>query len=395
MRSMTRWLCALGLSAGVGLGLEAEAAPTMTSTAMLRVVSIARDLKDAATATDKRAADDVEIVRELTAPTVQRLERPRWITHRMVPRETLDQLALRYGVEEAWIRRWNELPEEGEVQLKRRAKIKIRTDRIPPPREEIRYTAGPDDTWWRIAVKHGVDSRDLRAYNWNLGKLEPGEELKIWIDPVVYHAIQSHRPNGALDVRPGGVSIGSPNEGRLVNAVQVPQSDLYTLRRPKSAYGTTHAVRELVSAMQRFRGRAGHDHQVNIVAMSRPRGGKLGTHKSHRTGRDVDIRLPLRTTVPRSLYPKPWRVDWLVTWELLRAFAESDEIVYVFLDYKMQRRVYRAAKAAGVDQDELRRVLQYPTGSRSGRGIVRHSPGHTAHFHVRFRCGPVELECVE
>lgn len=330
-------------------------------------------------------------------PVIQMLDRPRWIQHRIVPRETLRQIASRYRVEEAWIRRWNDLPPAGEIKLKKGKRLKVRTDRIPPPREKVTHVVEEGETWWRIAVAHGVDSRDLRAYNWGGGRLEPGRELKVWEDPIVASAIARHVPatGSSLDVRPGGISIGSPNDGRLVNGVRLPDSELYTLRRPRSAYGTSHAVRQVIAALEQFRAQVGYAHQVNIVAMSRPRGGPLGEHKSHRSGRDIDIRLPLRTTVPRSLYPKPWRVDWLATWELLRGFADTGEVVYVFLDYKLQRRAYKAAKAAGVSQEELNRVLQWPRGSRSSLAVVRHSPGHVAHFHVRFTCGPIEVECIE
>jgi murein endopeptidase len=331
------------------------------------------------------------------APVIELLDRPRWIKHRIVPRESLAQIASRYAVEEVWVRRWNDLPETGDIKLKKGKRLKVKTARIPPPREKVTHVVEEGETWWRIAVAHGVDSRDLRAYNWGVGRLAPGKELQVWVDPIVASAIARHEPasGSSLDVRPGGISVGSTNDGRLVNGVRLPESGLYTLRRPRSAYGTSHAVKQVIAAMEQFRAQVGYAHQVNIVAMSRPRGGPLGEHKSHRSGRDIDIRLPLRTTVPRSLYPKPWRVDWLATWELLRAFADTDEVSYVFLDYRLQRRAYKAAKAAGVSQEELNRVLQWPRGSRSSRGVVRHSPGHVAHFHVRFTCGPIEVECIE
>jgi len=375
-----------------------EPGATEASVAPSSVSEVVASLRAAAKKAETRERDAVPSpLAPRAAPVIQILDQLRWIQHRIVPRETLQQIASRYRVEEVWVRRWNDLPETGEIKLKKNARLKIRTDRIPPPRKKVTHVVKEGETWWRIAVAHGVDSRDLRAYNWGVGKLAPGKELVVWEDPIVASAIASHEPvaGSGIDVRPGGVSIGSPNDGRLVNGVRLPGSELYTLRRPRSAYGTSHAVRQVVAAMEQFRAQAGYAHQVNIVAMSRPRGGPLGEHKSHRSGRDIDIRLPLRTTVPRSLYPKPWRVDWLATWELLRAFADTGEVVYIFLDYRLQRRVYKAAKAAGVSQEVLDRVLQWPRGSRSSRGVVRHSHGHVAHFHVRFRCGPIEVECIE
>ena len=116
------------------------------------------------------------------------VDKSRWIRHHVRPRESLSQIAYRYGVTVSQLRRWNpkELPGDS-VKLKPKQKLRVWTDRTLPPRTQIHHTVGPDDTWWRIAVAHGVDSRDLRAYNWRRGmKLVPGEQVKVWIDPMVY-----------------------------------------------------------------------------------------------------------------------------------------------------------------------------------------------------------------
>ena len=92
--------------------------------------------------------------------------------------------------------------------------------------------------------------------------------------------------------------------------------------------------------------------------------------------------------------PKPHRIDWRATWELVKAFASTREVVYVFLEYKLQRRLFNAAEEAGASESERAELIQWPRGRYSGRGLVRHSPGHVGHIHVRFTCGPYEPECV-
>ena len=64
-------------------------------------------------------------------------------------------------------------------------------------------------------------------------------------------------------------------------------------------------------------------------------------------------------------------------------------------DYALQKEMYRAVKAAGVEPETIAKVLQYPRGYEARRGLVRHEPGHTQHVHVRFGCGPCEVECIE
>ncbi len=46
-------------------------------------------------------------------------------------------------------------------------------------------------------------------------------------------------------------------------------------------------------------------------------------------------------------------------------------------------------------EDDLAKIVQYPRGRAAHRGLVRHEPLHTQHLHVRFGCGPCEVECIE
>ena len=194
-------------------------------------------------------------------------------------------------------------------------------------------------------------------------------------------------------VRRGGVGIGSPNDGVLLNGVQIPEGSSYRLRFPKSAYGTTHAVEQFLAAMEVLGELEDAPARVAVGSMSRPRGGPLGTHQSHQTGRDLDLRLPRRAGVPSWQALKPSRVNWLGTWRLVQALARTD-VEVIFLDYGMQRRLYQAAEKAGASEEELATLLQYPRGRHARRGLVRHEDGHDKHLHVRFRCGPCETECV-
>jgi murein endopeptidase len=71
----------------------------------------------------------------------------------------------------------------------------------------------------------------------------------------------------------------------------------------------------------------------------------------------------------------------------------SGAVETIFLDYRVQRKLYRIAKASGASRQLLDQVFQYPRGSRSNFGIVRHSGGHEGHIHVRFACGAFEPNC--
>ncbi len=318
---------------------------------------------------------------------------PKWIRHKVVPREDLVQIASRYHVAPWQLRGWNGLEPETD-RVKRGTRLQVRAERIPPPRQKIEYTVVEGDTWPKVAAALGVDSWDLRSYNWPYkGKMRPGTVLTAWVDPIVRDWIAGGgTPASESDaVRRGAVSIGTPDHGTLLNGVRIPDGRVYRLRYPKTSYGTTHAVRQVVKAFEIFEATTSYRGKVALGSMSSLKGGPLGHHKSHQTGRDLDIRLPRRVGVPGYLTLTPKRVDWNAAWDLVKALAQTD-VVVVFLDYKRQKNLHRAAVAAGATEDELR-LLQYPRGPWSGAALVRHYAGHDQHMHARFGCGPCETEC--
>lgn len=337
------------------------------------------------------ASDEPELA------TVEPLPKRRWIDHARISRETLVQIAARYDVSVEELCEWNGLQPQGPLP-KRGRKLRVKARRAPPARKRIEYETVEDDSWRSIALRHGVDARDLRAYNWPYrGKTAPGHKLVVWVDPIVHAWIAAGPdPVEAADtgeIHRGAVGVGPPHAGRLLNGARIPDGPGYELRLPRSGYGTTHAVQQVVAAMALFHESSRYGSNLELGAMSRPAGGDIGTHKSHQTGRDLDIRLPRRETVPAYLELTLRRVDWAVTWDLVRALAETD-VEVIFLDYDAQKRLYRAAKELGAKREELSSTLQYPRGRAAVRGLVRHADGHAQHIHVRFSCGPYETECV-
>lgn len=334
--------------------------------------------------------------RALEPPIGVTTPEPQWIEHRVAPRESLSQIGYRYGVSPRQLQAWNSrLARKG---LRKGMTLRVKTTLPAPSRTRVEHVAEPAQTWGSIAREHGARRKDVRAINvTTIGRtLESGETVVVFEDPVVMAGIAyDYAPPGPARAIPSGAySIGSPNEGELVNAVSIPPGPGYVLRYPKSAFGTTHAVRSTVTALEWFRRTTTYKGTIKLGAMSRVNGTKLGHHKSHQSGRDLDVTVPLREGIPTSLKPTRRRTDWLATYHLLQAFVSTGATTVIFLDYSAQKRVYRAAKKAGVPQRELEALLQYPRGRSASRGIVRDEPGHDRHFHVRFECGPYEPECV-
>lgn len=322
---------------------------------------------------------------------------PRWIVHESLPRDTIENVALRYGVSARELRRWNGMSPTGRLDSHAPKQLRVRAKRFPPPRERLVHVAAPGENWDSIGRRYGVFDRHLREWNRDeIGRtVEPGEHVTVWIEPMVRATMRVDLSvsDHAARISPGAHGIGTPQSGVLVAGVQVPAGEGYVRRYPNSTWGTTYAVRHLVETLDDFHQASGYRGTLMLGSMSFRHGGKIGSHISHRSGRDIDIRLPIRPGLPLSQEPTARHVDWDATWTLILEFAHSGAVQLIFLDYGVQRRLYRRAKAAGVSEALLAEILQYPRGSRSNAGMVRHSPGHDGHIHVRYACGPYEPAC--
>ena len=124
-------------------------------------------------------------------------------------------------------------------------------------------------------------------------------------------------------------------------------------------------------------------------------GGPMDGHKSHQSGRDVDMTYYQRGCREQCLGHRvaPSELDADRQWQLLRHWLQRDVVEFIFVDYSLQRPLYEAALASGATAAELARWFQYPRGSAFPTGIIRHTPNHANHVHVRFRCSDGELTC--
>lgn len=319
---------------------------------------------------------------------------PRWIEHTIVPRERLTQIAARYGVTAEQIRMWN----RGRLSrgLRKGHELRILANRIPPAQELVTYEAQEGESWGDIGEKFRVEPRVLKAWNWSARKLEPGDVLEVWIDPGAPWTVG--RKLGPWieppSISANSISRGRPGKGRLENGIQLPDSPLYTRRAPEVLYGSTHTLRALTRGIANFRHDTGYEGELVIGAISRRRGGRFKPHRSHQSGRDVDIRLPLLPGVPDPIGgPNPDEIDWYAAWGLMQALIDTEQVQYIFLEADLQRRLYEAARVMGYTHDELKVLIQWPYDYGGTVPIVRHSPGHDHHFHVRFGCAVDEPRC--
>jgi murein endopeptidase len=318
-----------------------------------------------------------------------------WVEHRVVPQEKYEDIGLRYGVSREEIVKWNKKRLGSKQWIYAGMKLKIWARKQAPPRQKIKYRVAFGDTWAEIATKFNVPVAHLRAWNKSVPKqFNAGTPLTIYTNPkAVAGTVDGRAPIPELSVRENGLAIGSPHRGKLANGVRLPDSKLYTVRDPDKAFGTSHAVKTIHSAIATFRRDTGYAGKVIIADLSKQGGGRMRPHKSHQVGRDADIRLPRKPGASQK-DGSPSTVDWDMSWQLIKAFIDTGQVEYIFLDYSRQKYLMQAARDAGVSGKDLERYLQYPQGSRKNKGVVRHSKGHNIHIHVRVKCAPGNSRCV-
>lgn len=193
-------------------------------------------------------------------------------------------------------------------------------------------------------------------------------------------------------------TVGAPWAGELRDATRLPDDERrYHLRRPWRAFGTRTTVAYVERAITDVRKSFPERHVIAIGDMSAKDGGRISGHRSHQSGRDIDIGLFYKSK-PAN-YPRDFVVataanlDCAATLALVRRFAETsddgDGVQMMFLDFDVQGILYRWAREHGVNERTLDRLFQFPHGRGAAAGLVRHVPHHDDHLHVRFKC-PVD-----
>lgn len=326
----------------------------------------------------------------------------KWVTHRVVPKETLDTIAARYGVTREAIIRWNNKKLGKKKWIYAGQKLRIHALIHAPPREKITYVIIKGDSWGKIADRFGVPTSHVKAWNPKVKGLIAGRSLKIYTNPKAPppglaggregEGGGTGAPIPEFHVRAGGIGIGAPNRGSLLNGVRLPDSDMVKILDEDKVWGTSHTIEQLQTAIATFRRDSGYAQPLTVSSISLKKGGRFRPHASHRTGRDVDIRLPRKPG--QSKGEAPSSIDWTMTWALVKALVETGQVEYIFVSWSRQKYLYRAAQSAGATRAELSKIVQYPKKPKERtKAVVRHAPGHTVHLHVRFTCTPGNSRC--
>ena len=219
-----------------------------------------------------------------------------------------------------------------------------------------------NDTLWSIARKFNLKTSYLARIN-NLdekGMLQPGTLLKV----------------------------RKRRDQPLMEGIQLPDGEGYVRLRPKRSWGTVGTIRIIQHVYREFMTRYPDSPPGYIGDLSRRNGGYLPPHVSHQKGTDVDVSYYKKNNKrTRGLeVVTAQTIDIEKTWELIRLFLNTGHTTAIFMDHKLQGVLHEHLVKLGYGEKMLKKTLQYPRPIAKRRGIIRHSPGHHHHLHIRFDC---------
>jgi murein endopeptidase len=182
----------------------------------------------------------------------------------------------------------------------------------------------------------------------------------------------------------GSLSLGRPSSGAVMNAVQMPEGQLWDLVDPGRSWGTQETIDYLVTAITAANAKMPMVHPMHIGHIGRPDGGHIRPHRSHQSGRDVDLSYYYLPERHIGWYQKANAVtlDRARTWTFIKTLITETDVEYIFMDRSVQKLLKEFALGAGEDPEWLATIFEL--GSRNPEPMIRAAWGHDTHMHVRF-----------
>jgi len=297
----------------------------------------------------------------LGGETVPESEEPGWSVVTILPGDTLESVAEKFGVTVTRLREWNEL-DDGNLALGRRLRLfsSVRGEE----RLKMRYRIKEQTTWRKLSNRYELPLRTLLALNKRKrgGVIKPGRRVTVFIRKSRW------------------------NRQFLDGGIQLREGPGLKVKHPEWAWGrpvTVRTIEQVARAVaEKFQGSA-------IVAgdLSKERGGRFPPHKGHKAGLDADLGLFVidKQFVIKFRNLKAEELDVERTWFMLSSFLATGRVERVLMDWRHQRRLYRFAVSQNVAEEQLAEYFQYPAKRWENKGIIRHFKGHRNHIHIRFK----------
>lgn len=177
----------------------------------------------------------------------------------------------------------------------------------------------------------------------------------------------------------GSMSVGFVHAGRLINGVPFPKDGNWTVVSPEASYGTRETVEQIAAAIREVTTRFPDAPPLRVNHLSRKDGGYLRPHKSHQSGRDIDLAFYYPTADPVRVKHRDKCINVGLNWALVRALVTNTDVQVILVDQRIKKVIHDYAVSIGEDRAWLDSIFNAGKDS-----IVQHAKRHRDHFHVRF-----------
>ena len=258
---------------------------------------------------------------------------------------------------------------------------------LVPLVDDVYYTVTePHQTVAQQAAKWGIASNVLTILNTGLKEntvLTPGQKILV---------------EARMSSEPVPYSSGKANRGRIRNARLMPEGEGYFLRNIRThEWGTNITIQSLMTAFHLYAEQYPDGPAINLGDISKRRGGKASPHKSHQSGRDVDIgfvHTPEATLKAKQHFTRAdeENLDIEKTWFFIKTLIQTGNVQQIYVDTTVQKLLWTAAREE-LTPEQRDIIFSWPHRSTSSSAIFQFWPGHRNHFHVRFKCPPNQPGC--
>ena len=242
--------------------------------------------------------------------------------------------------------------------------------RAAPPAAPSEEPSPDDDT---DALDDSGDAPEPAAAE---SSVTPPHPLDGWTESQIAAAVAHDLPSL------GSMSVGSPNAGALLNGVQAGETAFYEPVSPSGAWGTRETLDFLAAALSKVHDAFPETPPLALGDISSKHGGLSPPHRSHQSGRDVDIGFFYKDGARWYARGTAQNLDLARNWAFVRALIAETDVDLILIDHSIQHLLETYARQHGEDPAWLAGIFRGVPGKL--RPIIRYAPGHATHFHVRF-----------
>lgn len=223
-------------------------------------------------------------------------------------------------------------------------------------------------------------------------------EIKPKPQNKVETPVQSDRP----EIKKVSQAFDTVNKGHLENAASALTYQTshapagFFIMRPhrKTHFGTNELV-TVLGIMGQYTKQEVPSYVLPIGDLSKEDGGKIGNHKSHQTGLDVDVAYYFENKNLQKAFAsavvidKP-HLDWMLEkqWGLYKKLGKTQLVDRIFIHKTLKKALCQLAIKNGEISESDKKGETYEVLRRLIADV-----DHNTHFHLRLKCSKAQIRC--